>query len=956
MLDDNTLGSRILANPSIVQSQVITELNNRWNGTYEIADPNNTFNVLLEMASSVCSQFVRAEDAKFDGIYKRRATTAAQLANHLSDFDYVNLMSHPSSVELRMFMDRDYLFQNAREVPNTDYRKVTIPATTSVKIGDRFFGIYYPIDIMLNTVNNAITVIYNTDNDNPLFSLSGNLIGDAAEYTRDGINYLDIIFPIYQFVRTESISTVDNSSGYSRQLSYADNFYAVRVYHKFTNSSGWVEIAQTLSETVYDPAVPTAKVTILSDVKKVDIRIPHVYFANSLMGRSVKVEVYTTQGALDTIITQAEAESITINFDIDNQSDGYSNIFSQIPTLSAIPAADRITGGSNGLTFEQLRSRVVSGSLYTTVPITPLDLEAAVTDAGFKLTRYLDNIPKRIYYATRGMVGGRNGNVPITVSNALCRLSTIDQVDTIISHEDSSLTILPTTIFKYNETANISTPLTDAEVTSLQSLSKMELASLLNTTVHTRQPFHILVYTGDKPQAKTFDLTSPTTGRLHFVRENSRSPVRMQVVNSLITHEGNNTGGYRLRLAVVKTTSMKDIDESDLLILVSFQDKSGGYFHTTASYVSETETITIYQVNIPVADYYITQDRYIRTILTSIPGTSATCLIPLDLTMEIKTLIRKSLYPSVVNDSLLMTNIPVAYSEDYLVMCQQTLQMTLGTDLSDSVFNAVNAQYGPLEYERYAEDVYHTYTVDQFERDDDGIPVFPLVKTHSAGDVVMVDGSPLIQYHAGDIVLDTFGQPIVSRSREIEYYVSTIQVDARLFASESLDDIAYINSMASEISGYASILTDVRDRLIEQTRLYFMPTRTLGSTLYSTGNNVTSYSSLGIAFTVRYYVSYAVFTNEALKKVIAQQTAAVIRTRVADSIISLTEIAKSLKSVLGDNIVSIDVLGINGQPDVQTLIPKETDATPMIAPILNVKDDGTLSLDEDVTVQFKLAV
>ena len=54
-------------------------------------------------------------------------------------------------------------------------------------------------------------------------------------------------------------------TGFIRTIKYTDQFYAARV---FTNlpAGRWTELAYTLSETIYDPTTPTAKITGIGEI------------------------------------------------------------------------------------------------------------------------------------------------------------------------------------------------------------------------------------------------------------------------------------------------------------------------------------------------------------------------------------------------------------------------------------------------------------------------------------------------------------------------------------------------------------------------------------------------------------------------------------------------------------------------------------------------------------------
>jgi hypothetical protein len=320
--------------------------------------------------------------------------------------------------------------------------------------------------------------------------------------------------------------------------------------------------------------------------------------------------------------------------------------------------------------------------------------------------------------------------------------------------------------------------------------------------------------------------------------------------------------------------------------------------------------------------------------------------------------------------------IPFSEYSDLAGLIQQTVTVKFGEDLSDGIYNITNAVWAPEQYATWPEDQYHTYAHDVYETDASGALVYTVVPNpdydaedptslpnlpqltllHSAGDPVL-DGesNPILKYAAGEIRRDANGDPIVLETRTITYYVQTLMLDARLYASRAASDIAYLQTLTSEISTYVRTVSALGGKLLEQTDLYFRPLRTIGNAVFSLGNSEAATLDLGLSFSVRYYVRKAVMDDESLKKVIEDQTKAVIETHTGKEIISATAIASELKALLSDRVESIDALGINNNPALQTLIVLSKDAAPMVALKLAVNQDGSLGLKKDISIAFAVA-
>ena len=140
MFDNKDLLSENLRNPLDIQYKALEELENRTKGTYTIADSNSSFCNLLEFGSSIAAACMQEIDnVVIPGIYAKRAQTFKSISRHMSDFDYVNLFSTPSSVTLVLQLDTITLMDQALDY-NEYYKKAVIPEDSVFTIGSYEFG------------------------------------------------------------------------------------------------------------------------------------------------------------------------------------------------------------------------------------------------------------------------------------------------------------------------------------------------------------------------------------------------------------------------------------------------------------------------------------------------------------------------------------------------------------------------------------------------------------------------------------------------------------------------------------------------------------------------------------------------------------------------------------------------------------------------------------------------
>ena len=977
MFEDTTLAASILSNPAAVQSLVLTEFQNRLNGKYSVADPNNTFNFLLEAASSINSQTIRSMESSFAAQYPVRATTSAELYNHMSDFDYLNMVATPSTTTLNLTFSVDHLIANAVAYPNSTYNRVIIPSGTQFYVGPLTFGIFYPINININQNTNNINVLWDTTNNNPLHELSTNMV-PFVQYSNGGLNLITLTIPVSQFILSITTYPVVSQQGFIKNISYANQFYAARV---FTNlpSGNWTELNYTFSETVYDPTTPTAKLIIQSDTGNFIVSIPQIYFTNNQIGNQVMVMVYTTSGAINLDLTSVEVSQCNCNFGLSDPGiTRYSSILANLSTIDLTPAEKTITGGSNALTFTQLRDLVVNGGLYSGIPITPAQLNTFASKNGFSITKYIDNITDRIYYASNTIRGGQNGDIMVTTGTVEVSPSNTTTPSTIINFPNrKAVTILPTTIYSFNSLNNSCTPLTDAQATALKKKAinaKSDFAIDVNTNTYTRCPFHMVTYYSSQyPITKSFNLSSPSVNNINFVRDNVLLTPQMSVVSAIIIYNGQNASGsdgtFTLRLGVTKTTTMTKVDESNITVLVSGTSVDGAGFYGTAVLTGTAGILYIYELTITTNFYLSQQGTFQAYMPSSISGIPTWFDIQLETNLTVTFLLSTSTptWGGVSRDINTVSGLPSPYNE-LLDVCQQKLDVVFGVDLSKQIYNITNALWSTLLYATYPETVYLIYPNDVYETNSMGGLVYTvtgsgsgatvnLTKIHNKGDHILDNnGNPIIQYTAGSVKYDAAGDPIVLGSRQLNYYVSGIMFDIRLFYSENSADILFVKNLPPILTSYFDTLTSMQSNLLEQTNLYYTPNNTMGTSNFSAGNNTPVSLDLGFSFNYTVYVSQATIDNLVLKSQIITDLTIITQQELSKSVISLTDIAQNAKSQLSDTIVSLDVNGIDGNRNIQTVIVPSGTTQPIIAQqLVYDSNSDTLALQLNVNVTFELA-
>ena len=771
--------------PQRIQARALDLLQEKVLDGKEMVDGNNPATFLMEFSATVAAGIVNEVSQSLSTLYPSRAQTIADLYRHMSDYDYVNLFSTPSNTTIEVVLNRDYLIQNAVRYGNTDYKKIVIPEYSTFKIGEYTFGIYYPIEIQIresrsNGVidydNCLISTQWDLSTENPLMSIETNILENRT-YTRDGITMLCITIPIYQFSIDRHQEDAIATTGFSKRYTYNDKFYAARIFHYFEGA--WHELAQTLSDVVYDPMVATVKLSVYTDINTLQVDIPQVYFTNNLIGSKIKTYLYTSKGALDVDISEYNADQFSASFLLNDEvvNDTYSSMLKRIPYCQVLPIAKRISSGSDGLTFEEMRERVVHDSTYTLL-ITPTDITNYFSDQGFIAKRYLDNLTNRIYLAQKvmtdsaGVTISAGDQVAVFQSTVFHHETNEDTGEVEITNyrtikyiNDRSFMILPTTVYQYDQNTNTVVPMDNKWMDALEDMSAAEKIALLNNNVFTYTPFHLkLTTTNSTPVACYYDLLQPKITHTTFVSENTNVTSQISIYNSSITHLDNGTGGYRFYISLYKTSDMQKVSAlgedgltPNITVVLKTTTSDGQSLYMYGQYAGQYQEHDVFVFDFHTS-YKIDEDGEIdiSSFKSMSSGLQTTAMVPLSNEYKIMFFVGRSFISSptasVGVDSSQFPPDLEAGSVVWLATQQFTLE--LGEALN-SLFTNVSVHVEQQQYQTYPTTVYATYTGPVYARyteadvgsvssyygtitiDHVGILKYPLELIHDEGEVIL---------------------------------------------------------------------------------------------------------------------------------------------------------------------------------------------------------------------------
>jgi len=1046
--------TQYLTNPIEIQRDTLKELESRLDGGGMVVDGNNSFMFLLEAMSRLTSDSMNAVEEKLFYVYQKRASNMKELFQHVSDFGYVGFYSFPSGTKLSLTLHKQYIIDNSIAFPGSNYRVVIIPKDTTFSIGKYTFSLYYPIIIRVSEVVNNISIVYDTTNPNPLHSLNSNTL-IKQEYQYHGVDFISFEFDVYQFSREVFTETITPEYGFKKRFPYKNKFYAIRIFSIDDNNVS-TELGYTLSDSVYDPNKPTARLSVLTDESSVEVTIPQVYFTNNLVGNKLRIEIFNTLGELDVSIANIDIRDIKINFAFDspNTDIKYSTVLKNIPTIIIEPTNTRITGGSNSLTFEEIKDIVVYHNQDLKVPITNLDINTFFKLKGFKPYKRIDNLTDRVYYGFRKVLDAEDNPIGISNLKLTVNPSSLDvNYSTVKTFPDDTFTILPTTIYRYIPIADRLEIMNDTDRTAL--LENSSIIDILNETSYLNHPYHITFNVGERyPTVVSYDLLNCNVFNIIFENENINLSAQANVVSVIIKHlsiganSAPGSGGYKIRVGIQKTADLESVEEANIKIYLTFMTSSGVEVGLVGTFVENYNGLSVYDFGIET-NYHLLDNNITITNLTTSNNINVDQLIPLSGTLKISAHVKAANFPGIADDYQISSH----YLENdgtYIGMTLQSMSYSFGKNLYDVIDNSILVNWTGEEYQRYDTDIPLTYLSDVYERNLDGTLKITIVegevvlnRLHQAGDVI-TDGVVLIEayrlvigttykivtrvtldfttcgaadnevgtvfiasddlilgvgdsieaviisHYAGDIIysnpgeelkgkistvidnsgltqeqidnlklslqnmvdtsyIDSFGNRTVVGNRATDYTIDLFGVDYR----HTYHNSAFILTLSQLIDAYYDSILEIDKNLLENTACFFRPITTMGSTSFRINNNSTAIVDLGLSFVLKCYVKQSVYLSNEIRDMLKIEIVKIIESYLSNSLISFTDICSIAKSKLSTYIVSLDIVSINDQFSLQTLMNVETEKEPRLNRLLVKNSDNTISFVDDVEIQFE---
>lgn len=926
--------------PSNIQMAVLDMLSEET----KMVDPTNPFMFSLETSAVLASVTDQKNESMLRALYPKLATDYSELYRHMSDSDFFDRFASPAkNVTIVLLLAEDEIQRVAEVDPASGVRKLVIPGDTEIEVEGHYFYGHFPIFITLQS-NGGYQIVYDLSTESPLREETTNSV-KWTRFNMNGRTLLAINIPMDQLKHSVSEYAVSPSVGFNVDIPFEDSYHYAQVYHQNGNGD-WIEIYTTHSDMVYDTSRVTAVLT--HNDGSLNVRIPDVYFSKEMVGSSIKVRLYSTKGAIKKNLSEVGTESFSVKFrDYDKQHNLFVSPLSKLGFVQAY-CENNVEGGYNGLTFEELKERVIYGTLGKPVPVLKDELESQLTGAGYQLSVIKESILGRLYLATR--------RIP---NDSMTRIGTIGSSIALLNFDDDRtdlpdslrknelrVTITPNALFERVDGGFTVRP--DSMVTAISQMNRDTLIETLNTRELFYQPFHVVLDSTEGTfRVRTYDLNNPRLSSRSFVDNNATLGFTVNTRSVEVTADEN---GYEIRV-------IADIPDGiqGLFLQAVFTSPISGERWFASIGVPTIEDDNSAEFILPVVTSFDvnTENRFQVTNLLDAQGNPASAFLPLTTTMDFIYVVESDLAIPTMFDNKFSRAL---HDNPVVGVTYEKAAITFGSQLK-RYYATGRSIIKPPVYQRHPVDVYQTYPETIYARDLDGNILFTtdgagnveFTVVHSQGDLVLDENNePIIQHAAGSYVYDVDGNAVVIGQPGVMYELTIPVFDAKYRYASTPGSVALRDSIPGRIAGY--VLGDIESfskRLLERTEMPFSPTNTNTNAMVVYADNTQDRMDTAIPFEFKFTMTDRGYREESIRDAVSNIVYESIKTMLDGRTISSSQLYRTIMSKVSDDVIALEI-----KPFVRTGYARLVNSYDAfsVASRLSQLSNGTIEVEDDITI------
>lgn len=951
---------------NLIEQSVDNDLVGTLNGA---VDP---FTFMLDATVGTGSVFLgRLADSTSRG-YKTHARDINDIAEHMSDEDWEGVFATPSTTTLLYVIAVEEIQKRALDFEIVDgelvnfYKKLVIPKDTIFKLPDADFWLQHAVEIRLME-HGGIQVVYDTTQSNP-FSDLGTNYPQRSFIELKGQQFLSIQLPVKQIAIKEIPNRSSNDVvGFRLQETYSDKLYRIRAFIKPWGSDVRTEMTVVFNRTNYDPGYPTLAIDLQANNTFV-ATIPSVYLQNGLGIGDVTLLIYTTKGAMErdmTTLSQKYHQAEYFNY---SYTKGllpyYEDPIRNIDNVK-IESLTPITGGSDGMSFEDLKNTVIYGHRKREAPISEIDLTQKLKENGYTAIKSIDYPNYRLYRVTRDLPAQdnkkyetnelvkTNSSIGTYVGSILNSLQDIVGLN-VAKDNGRRITILPGTVIDVSSpTAVIYNKATTDSIQNSSLKNKADLS--VNKTLVAIPYYYVLDTTSNQARQRVYYLQNPKIVEQLFFYENPYLGITLGVSQTGISVV-NDGSRYIIDIVTTSSDAYKDLPDDVLGIQMGI-DIGGVIGPKTLKgtlvgknkdkerkwrFILETDFDIDSEDNI-----YFKGFRQYGEVKDAV-ASALTQRVNFIFTYQGDNTREKSTADTHIDQSLFDT------VQTAIVETEFTVEF--GRHLSN-LYTSVRPMIGSEQYQKYEANIPEVYDADEFKYENGKMVIVngKGVLLHAKGDPILdSSGKPMYAHREGDIVYDAKGEPVIKKERQILYYWDFLGFDYNYFLTQDQYDIEYRQKITEQIAyNIMDNLALISRARLERTIILYKPKSTIGFTDVVLNEGINLNVKNDLRFNITYYLTHEGYLDANLKKSIMASTHNAINDILKKEYVSTSMIVKRLQALSDDEIMEVKVIIYSGDRLVDVISNADTTNRFGVRKELTITADNFLTVKEAIEMIFR---
>lgn len=933
------------------------------NGEINIVGATNPFVYGIENTAVNTAAFMQENATNTRALYALCAVEEEDLYRHMSDKDYINRFSTPTSATFTLVFAKNELAEAVIYDANVDYERIVIPRNTYFKIANITFSLQYPIEIRRFSYG-GYQIVYTNDKPSPLEKLTTNILPFKEVTDSSGIQWITFDVVVKQFFISTSYMDISMSSGMKTTVSLTDQFYHIRCFLQKDDLT-WKEILTTHNQQLFDPLVPTAVIKVLAG--QVSVSIPIVYISSGQVSGKLRIDLYQTKGPLDIALGEYPIDQYEVGWHSTDQTD-YDQYVSATMSLSSVVtySQSRVSGGRGSLSFEDLKSRVKSSSTgVQDLPITSVQMQTNLADAGYTVVLNVDTLTNRVYWATKPMPPAADVRVLTAASSQMLTINTT-MAELALAQDayDNGDRITLQSSALYQTVDGVSTPVSKLNYRKILSMDPVSRCRHVTESRYSYSPFaYVFDATNESFEIRPYYLDNPKLISKNFVEENPTTHLQVSVSPS---YELTRTStGYQFKIITYSGSDYRKLDQEQVFCQLSFvsQSKNSRVFLYATQEILAPGGERTFVFNI---DSNFDVDINDKLYLTSLTNEQSGILISCDLTQEFDIVFGTTVEmpvgfkKSAIDD--LMGNFQLSAKAHGI--SHERVTLSFGYPLK-YLWAASRSVLGSLEYQKYDTDIVDTYEKDEYAQDPETGSIFSVDGDkvvwnllHRKGDVKYGDDKqPLIKHSKGDVIYDQYDQPIPTNGmrRKIQRFCDIMTIEGVYHFATAPSVVDYRQRIAEFLLEW--IVNEVPSywgKLLDKTKIFFYPRVNAGTLSVIADDNSRAIINAGQSLKIKLTVPPSTMQDEALKEALTLKTIKIIDQELKKALVSSSQMQSKLLENYANDVIDAEIVGlgagISGDQSTFTVLDDQSRCS--IRKRLTVRSDRSLVVEEDITVIF----